>query len=131
QGGGGGDGEAWTEVYPARIDYTGVQGAGAFYHVTFTLDDGRPDRLSSGRQGFKTYTRHRLAAVDVLAGSDLVRRYVFGYREGDFHKSLLASIAVTGEGGAAEFYRHTFDYVPMAAADSGDGYAGFAAQQAW
>jgi len=132
QGGGGSDGEPWTEVYPAHIDYTGVQGAGAFYHVTFTLDAGaRPDRLSSGRQGFKTYTRHRLDRVDVLAGGDLVRRYVFTYREGDFHKSLLASIAVTGEGGTAEFYRHTFDYVPMAPANTGDGYAGFAAQQAW
>jgi len=132
QGGGGADGEPWTQIYPARIDYTGTQGAGAFYHVVFSLDDGsRPDRLSSGRQGFKTYTRRRLEKVDVLAGSDLVRRYLLAYREGDFHKSLLASIAVTGEGGTAEFYRHTFDYVRMAEAGSADGYAGFGAPQAW
>jgi RHS repeat-associated protein len=130
QGGGGSNGEPWAEVYPARIDYTGTQGAGAFYHVLFTLDDGqRPDRLSSGRSGFKTHTRHRLAAVDVLAGDSLVRRYVFTYREGDFHKTLLAAIAVTGEGGAAELYRHTFEYVPMAT--EADGYAGFGQPQSW
>ena len=130
EGGGGADGERWTEVYPARIDYTGLQGAGAFYRVTFTLDDGgRPDRISSGRQGFKTYMRHRLARVDVLAGSDIVRRYVFHYREGDFRKTLLSAIAVRGEGAAAEFYRHTFDYVPMGT--QSDGYEGFGAPQTW
>lgn len=124
------DGEPWTEVYPARIDYTGRHGAGAFYRVAFNLDDGnRPDRISSGRQGFKTYMRRRLASVDVLAGSEIVRRYVFSYREGDFHKSLLTTIVVNGEGGATEFYRHTFDYVPMAT--EGDGYAAFGAPQAW
>jgi RHS repeat-associated protein len=131
-GGGAGDGEPWVEVYPRRIDYTGIQGAGSYYSVTFALDKGnRPDRISSGRQGFKTYRRHRLASVDVLAGGSIVRRYVFTYRTGDFQKSLLASIGVTGEGATAELYRHTFDYVAMAAADNGDGVAGFSAQQAW
>ncbi|MFL6194314.1 MAG: SpvB/TcaC N-terminal domain-containing protein, partial [Thermoanaerobaculia bacterium] len=126
----GADGEPWVQVYPARIDYTGVQGQGAFYHVVFGLDGGeRPDRISSGRPGFKTYTRRRLATVDVLAGDALVRRYALQYRVGDFQKSLLEAVAVTGEGGAAEFYRHTFDYIPMAA--EGDGYAGFAEPQAW
>jgi RHS repeat-associated protein len=124
-------GEPWVEVYPERIEYTGGPNVQAFYKVTFALDapDTRPDRLSSGRQGFKTYTRRRLASVDVLAGANIVRRYVFAYRAGDFQKSLLASIAVTGEGGAAEFYRHSFDYVPMA--EEADGYDGFTAQQAW
>jgi RHS repeat-associated protein len=113
----GSNGEPWIEVYPARIDYTGAQGAGAFYHVRFTLDDGgRPDRLSSGRPGFKTYTRHRLAAVDVLAGDALVRRYLFQYQVGAFGKSLLQSIAVTGEDGTTELYRHQFKYMPGEAA---------------
>jgi RHS repeat-associated protein len=126
----GSNGEPWVQLYPARIDYTGAQGSGAFFHVLFTLDDGqRPDRTSSGRQGFKTFTRHRLAAVDVLAGESLVRRYVFTYREGDFHKTLLAAVAVTGEGGAAELYRHTFDYIPMRT-EAGV-YAGFGEPQAW
>jgi len=125
----GSNGEPWREIYPARIDYNGGPGVAAFYHVIFHLDDGdRPDRLSSGRPGFKTYMRHRLAGVDVLAGNDVVRKYIFTYREGDFHKSLLTSIAVQGEDGA-EFYRHSFDYVPMEV--EADGYAAFAQEQAW
>ena len=127
----GSDGEPWVQVYPAAIAYTGIDGGGAFYQVGFTLDDGnqRADRTSSGRQGFKTVTRRRLAAVDVLAGGALVRRYLFHYREGDFRKTLLESIAVTGEDGASELYRHGFDYVPMAT--EADGYAGFGAPQPW
>ena len=127
----GAPGEPWAEVYPERIEYTAGPNVQAYYKVAFTLDapNTRPDRLSSGRSGFKTYTRRRLAQVDVIAGANVVRRYVFAYRTGDFEKSLLASIAVRGEGGAAEFYRHSFDYIPMA--ESGDGYAGFAAAQTW
>jgi hypothetical protein len=68
-------GEPWTEVYPERIDYTGGSGP-AFYQVRFTLDAGdRPDKSSSGLPGFKTFIRHRLSRIDVLAGGDLVRRY--------------------------------------------------------
>ncbi|HEV8578799.1 MAG TPA: SpvB/TcaC N-terminal domain-containing protein [Thermoanaerobaculia bacterium] len=108
----GSNGEPWVEVYPQAVSYSG-----GYYQVRFALDDGqRPDRTSSGRQGFKTYMRHRLAAVDVLAGGALVRRYVFSYREGDFRKSLLASIAVTGEDGTTEFYRHDFKYFQAEAA---------------
>jgi RHS repeat-associated protein len=127
----GADGELWAEVYPQRIEYTAGPNLEAFYKVTFTLDarDTRPDRLSSGRQGFKTYTRRRLASAQVLAGASLVRQYRFAYRTGDFQKSLLQSIAVTGERGAAEFYHHTFDYVRMAT--EGEGYGGFAAPTAW
>jgi len=118
-------GEPWTEVYPQSIDYTGANGSGAYYHVLFRLDaaNARTDRLSSGRQGFKTYTRHRLAEIDVVAGTTTVRQYLFNYREGDFHKTLLASLAVTGEGGAA-FYSHSFNYVSMPAEP-------FLAPQAW
>lgn len=116
----GSGGEPWTQVYPAAITYTGVNGSGGFYEVRFFLDDGeqRPDRFSSGRQGFKVLTRRRLAQVDVLAGGDLVRRYLFAYREGDFRKSLLESVAVTGEDGASELARHEFQYQPATAAFS-------------
>lgn len=127
-------GEPWSEVYPERIEYTAGPNVEAYYKVAFTLDapNTRPDRISSGRPGFKTYMRRRLAGVDVIAGANVVRRYVFAYRTdrtGDFKKSLLASIAVTGEGGTAEFYRHSFDYIPME--KEGEGFAGFAAAQPW
>ena len=116
----GSNGEPWVEVYPQAIAYSG-----GFYQVRFSLDDGeqRPDRLSSGRAGFKTYDRRRLAGVDVLAGGALVRRYLFQYQTGAFGKSLLQSVAVTGEDGATELYRHQFKYVP--------GEAGFGSPVAW
>ena len=104
---GGADSQRWAEVYPQTISYSG-----GHYRVVFNLDDGnqRPDRLSSGRQGFKTVTRRRLASVDVQADSVLVRRYLFQYEVGDFSKSRLQAITVTGEGGAADFYQHRFTY---------------------
>ncbi|HKI02567.1 MAG TPA: glycohydrolase toxin TNT-related protein [Thermoanaerobaculia bacterium] len=114
----GSDGEPWVQAYPAAIRYTGVNGSGGFYQVLFQMDDGeqRPDRFTSGLSGFKTLTRRRLAQVDVLAGDDLVRRYVFSYREGDFRKSVLASLAVTGEDGTTELARHDFEYQQATAA---------------
>jgi RHS repeat-associated protein len=127
-------GEPWTQLYPAQIDYTGAGGAGGagagYYQVRFFLDDGsRPDKLSSGLPGFKVYTRYRLDHADVLAGGALVRRYLFQYREGDFGKSLLAAIAVTGEDGESELYRHSFDYAQMPRKDGG--FDGFDSQAAW
>ena len=128
----GADGEPWVEVYPAAIRYTGVDGGGAYYEVRFHLDgSGRPDRLSTGRPGFKVYTRRRLARIDVAAGGQVVRSYRFDYREGEFGKSLLDAVVVLGAagGGGEEFYRHRFDYVPMARQD--DGYDGFAQEEVW
>jgi len=120
-GGGGAAGEPWVQIYPREITWTGVNGSGGFYHAQLVLDDGqqRPDRFSSGRSGFKVETRRRLARVDVLAGEDLVRRYLFEYREGDFRKSLLAAVAVTGEDGSTELARHSFDYQHADAAFGG------------
>jgi hypothetical protein len=123
-------GEPWTQVYPSAIHYTGVNGSGGYYQVQLVLDDAqRPDRLSSGRSGFKVYTRYRLVRVDILAGGTLVRRYLFEYQEGDFGKSLLEAIAVSGEDGQSELYRHSFDYFSMPT--DGDGFDGFAEQEAW
>jgi RHS repeat-associated protein len=125
-------GEPWTQLYPARIDYTGGHGP-AFYQVLFVLEDGdRPDRMSSGLSGFKTVTRRRLARVDVLAGGELVNRYRFEFREGEFRKTLLAAVGVSGEDGETELYRHAFDYFGMPrSGGGGDGYAGFSAAAPW
>ncbi|MFL6289629.1 MAG: SpvB/TcaC N-terminal domain-containing protein, partial [Thermoanaerobaculia bacterium] len=112
----GGDGEPWTQVYPSRIDYTGVNGAGAYYQVRFFPEDGeRPDPFSTGMPGFKVLTRQRLGRIDVTAGGSVVRSYRFEYHEpaaDSFYKSLLASVAVSGEDDS-ELYRHTFDYFHM------------------
>ena len=105
-------GEPWVQVYPAAISYTSTQGGGDFYQVRFILDDGqqRPDHISTGRSGFKVVTRRRLTRIDMLAGSDLVRSYLFQYQEGEFRKTLLASVAETGEDGTTELARHSFTY---------------------
>ncbi|HEX4962036.1 MAG TPA: SpvB/TcaC N-terminal domain-containing protein [Thermoanaerobaculia bacterium] len=111
-------GEPWVQIYPAAISYTNVQGSSGIYQVRFFLDDGqqRLDRFSSGRSGFKVLTRRRLAQVDVMAGADLVRRYLFQYQEGEFRKSLLASLAVTGEDGTTVLARHQLTYQTAEAA---------------
>jgi len=121
--------EPWTQIYPKQIDYTGVNGSGAFYHVKFFLDDSRQDIFSSGRPGFKTYTRLRLDHIDVLAGSETVRRYQFLYKTGDFGKSLLEHIVVFGENGANEFHRHSFEYFEMP--KQGSDIDGFGPETAW
>jgi len=139
-------GEDWVEIYLDRIDYTGVDGAGAHYHVTFYRDDGtepegcrdprdpdgtpREDRLSTGLPGFKVYTRFRLACVDVSEGAALVRRYRLRYRTGDFAKSLLTEIALLGPDGTSELAHHGFDYFPMPA-DPDGGYDGFGPEEVW
>jgi len=124
-------GEPWMEVYPKQIDYTGGNGAAPYFSVVFKLDGGhRADTISSGRQGFKTYRRYRLDSVDVNAGGALVRRYALSYAEGEFAKSVLSSIAVTGEDGATTLYRHDFEYTKMPRRDDGT-IDGFTEQQSW
>ena len=141
-------GEDWVEIYLDRIDYTGVDGAGGHYHVTFYRDDGtepegcrdprdpqdpvaapREDRLSTGLPGFKVYTRFRLACVDVSEGTALVRRYRLRYKTGDFAKSLLTEIALLGPDGTSELARHTFDYFSMPTI--GDDVDGFGPPEVW
>ncbi|AUX48453.1 hypothetical protein SOCE26_099870 [Sorangium cellulosum] len=116
------DGAGWVQLYPARIDYTehttGLPAA--HYHVDFILDDGaqRRDVLSSARAGFEVRTMRRLERIDVTMGQvpgaeEVIRSYHFTYGEPDarhYHKSLLKSIAVHGNGNAEQLYEHTFDY---------------------
>lgn len=117
----GDNGEPWVQTYLQSIQYTGGPGIAPYYQVVFHLDDGsRTDRLSTGRPGFKVYTRYRLSHADVLAGGGLVRRYLFEYREGDFGKSLLDAVAVLGRDGSTELARHRFDYFPMPTTPAGD-----------
>lgn len=124
-------GEPWVQSYPSRIDYTGRDGKDAYYQIKLVRDSGdRGDRMSSGLAGFKTLTRFRLDHVDVLAGGELVRRYNFHYKVGGFQKSLLEAVAVAGEDGVTELYRHSFEYntVPMRGDDEIDG---FTPQETW
>ena len=109
----GSNGEPFVQLYPARIDYTahGPSGLRPQYHVDFVLENGeRVDRIIDGRPGFQVLTRRRLGQVDVRFHEEVIRRYVFAYKTGDFGKSLLAAINVKGFDGTDDFYNHTFDY---------------------
>jgi RHS repeat-associated protein len=105
----------FDQLYPLEIAYTGAPGLAAAYHVTFTLEGGRPDPVITGRSGFPVETRRRLAQIDVKLGSQLIRSYALEYApdsQDNFHKSVLSAVALRGAPGDAnsELYRHTFDY---------------------
>ena len=93
--------EPSRDVYPSSIHYT--QHASLpdeQYTVEFVLDDGaRPDRIVSGRSGWKMVTRRLLRSVRVAFRGQVIREYVLTYSHGQFDKSLLASIRQYGVGG--------------------------------
>jgi RHS repeat-associated protein len=121
-----GPGEPFRELYPLRIEYTSHPSLSAAYAVHFDLDDGsRPDRIVSGRAGFKTVTRKLLRSIRVTFQSQLIRQYVLTYGHGQFDKAVLSSIRVYGTQGCSAgsnafdlpscapsslFHEHRFDY---------------------
>ncbi|WP_437812092.1 SpvB/TcaC N-terminal domain-containing protein [Sorangium sp. So ce1078] len=133
------------EVHPERIEYTAntSQGVDAAYAVDFISEGGRPDVMLNGRPGFLEQTSERLRRVDVRFGETIIRSYALEYTQGDFGKSLLQAIAVSGKGSrdgegmltSEELYRHTFEYFTAPRTSSGQPGA-FAADavtwgQAW
>lgn len=94
--------EPGRDVYLQSIAYTSHPSKPAAYAVEVVIDDGgRPDRLVSGRPGFKLVTRRLLRAVRVKLGSEIIREYVLTYAHGQFDKTVLASVRVYGTGGCA------------------------------
>lgn len=125
--------EPGREVYPSEITYTAGPGKSAAYHVEFHLDahpsvnplGARPDRILSGRAGFKTNTRRLLRRVSVKFHTGIIRDYVLTYDHGQFDKTVLSRVTVYGIGGcnasgnafappncagAALFHEHSFTY---------------------
>jgi RHS repeat-associated protein len=128
----GSNGEAWVQLYPERIDYTSsTLGLDAPYHVDFVRDAGdRPDVQITGRAGFQVLTRFRLEHVDVRMDDTVIRRYGLAYKVGDFQKTLLASVSMSGLNAASKLYEHGFDYHQMQKADGGVPSL-FSAPQRW
>jgi len=120
--------EPARELYLAAIFYTShPDKPEAPYTIFFERDDGnRPDRIVSGRAGFKMVTRHLLRAIRVKFRADTIRDYVLTYAHGQFDKSVLASVRVYGTAGcnphldaftpptncadSALFHEHRFEY---------------------
>jgi RHS repeat-associated protein len=113
------------DIYPKAIKYTSHPTKVAAYEVRFDLSAGRPDRIVSGRAGFKTVTQKLLRRVRVLFDEQVIRDYVLTYHHGQFEKSVLESIRLYGVGGcepgwdafstpscagAAFFHEHAFNY---------------------
>jgi hypothetical protein len=117
--------EESREIYPLSIAYTShASKPEAAYTISFLLDDGtRPDRIISGRAGFKTVTKHLLRAVRVAFRGAPIRDYVLTYAHGQFSKTVLSNISVFGTDGCVpsgnafiatgcgnRLDQHTFDY---------------------
>jgi hypothetical protein len=122
------------ELYIKTIHYTGYQNQAGRYQVTFIRDrelgeSQRPDVTISARGGFKQVTADLLRKVEIHFDNQPVRSYVFNYREGAFHKTLLESITQLGDDGSP-FNTHTFEYYDDARDANGD-YKGFAPPQKW
>ncbi|HEX6683468.1 MAG TPA: SpvB/TcaC N-terminal domain-containing protein [Candidatus Limnocylindrales bacterium] len=103
-----------TNLYLARITYSGRQPAEGRYSVTFLRDRelGEPLRLDKtidARGGFKRVTADLLRRVEVKLDSTLIRRYELAYTTGAFHKTLLRSVTQQDENGAV-VNTHRFDY---------------------
>jgi RHS repeat-associated protein len=100
--------EPFRQLYPDTILYTGhTSHLAPAYKVQLLRDNGtRKDAIVNGRPGFQEKTRFRLDHVDVFleqAGStppeQIIRRYQLSYAAdslANFHKSLVASIALQG-----------------------------------
>ncbi len=97
------------QVYLSEIRYGPGPGPWAhFYSVRMTYED-RPDPFRDYRSGFKVCTSKRLALLDVLYDTSLVRRYALKY-EAHTHWSLLTRITQYGDNGSSMLPATTFGY---------------------
>jgi RHS repeat-associated protein len=118
--------EESRELYPKSIEYTSGGGLSSAFSISFALDDGtRPDRIVSGRAGFKTVTKHLLRAIHVAFHGQNFRDYVLSYGTGEFDKSILTSVEVfdgscdpgtyaftlTGCAPTSRLSQHTFEWM--------------------
>lgn len=86
------------EYYPKRIDYTGNTAAGLqpYNSVVFNYMD-RVDNTPRYVNGTRMVSNKILTSIECLHGPNLVRKYNFEYKEGDYTKiSLLKSVQECG-----------------------------------
>lgn len=126
---------AGTQLYLSKITYDGFDSGEAIepgpYTVTLALTPyvsgttPRPDAITDARGGFLQVTARLLSTVTVAYDGTTIRSYKLAYQPGEFHKTLLRSIAEYGADGT-KFNTHTFAYYDTVKPD-GDtaGYNGF------
>jgi RHS repeat-associated protein len=91
------------QIYIKKIQYTNYQNTiNGLYSVEFERKNNngnlRDDVQINGRYGFKEVTNDLLHSITIKYQSDTIRRYIFGYRDGLFNKTILCSVfELTGD----------------------------------
>jgi len=124
------------QLYIDRITYTGHGSQEGLYSLVFTRDrkpapqwiDRRKDVIIQANLGFKQVTADLLKRVDVRFNGNNIRHYELYYSEGEFHKTLLDSIAEFDAKGN-RFNSHSFGYYNEVRKD--DKFAPLAGQETW
>ncbi|MBN2753625.1 MAG: hypothetical protein JXR81_02030, partial [Candidatus Goldbacteria bacterium] len=104
------------DLYLSSIRYTGDSAGDGAYKVEFIYpESNRVDTRIDARGGFKRVSSKLLSEITVskIGGVDagVIRKYLFGYEEGQFHKVLLKTITQTaGDGAVFQDNVHTFEY---------------------
>src|SRR5690606_21961348 len=109
-------------LYLKKIKYTGLQKINGgtnqilkqpIYEVTFELDNGsRPDKSISARYGYKDVIINKLNQINInelISGTTLIKKYVFGYTTGAFGKTSLIKIDEY-KGADNLVFTHTMQY---------------------
>ncbi len=104
--------------YLKSVNYTGFGDEKGAYTIQLNRKGGRADATVSGRNGFLQKDAQLLSSIDVLYKDEVFRRYVFEYKEGQFKKTLLASVSET-DGNGNVLYTNSFDYYDDFAENAG------------
>lgn len=98
-------------LYLSEIKYTGHAPSGdpGSNRVLFEYED-RPDKRFSYLRGVREAKNVRLKRITVLARSDLVRRYEFGYEQYAGGSSLLETVVLIGADDQSRVTLRTLEY---------------------
>jgi len=99
------------EHYPIRIDYTGNEASGLSpYNSIRFVYEARPDVITKYFRGSISKITKRIQAIEVYAGEELFRKYVFTYEQrGIKNTSYLTEIQEIGLNGES-FYPTKFQW---------------------
>ncbi len=104
-------GKGGIEYYIKNIEYTKNDSNPSLkkYFINFEYDSQRQDVQVNARLGFVQVMSKKLKNIVILYGTDKVRSYDFGYKEGAFKKSLLETITEK-DANDQVFYANRLEY---------------------
>jgi len=101
-----------NDLYPDEIQYTGHSAASLspFAKVKMAYAT-RLDIVEGYTTGFQIQKAKRLSSIDILVGTNRVRKYQFNYTQGaQTGRSLLSSVTQLGSDGTSSLPATTFTY---------------------